>query len=116
MLVFPNCKINLGLYVTEKRGDGFHNIETVFYPIKWADVIEVLESHKNGAENFSFHWEGQSFNIPLEQQLIYKAWKLVNELRTLPPIEVHFIKNIPLGAGLGGGSSDGAHMIQVLDK
>lgn len=116
MLFFPNCKINLGLYVTEKRKDGFHNIETVFYPVRWTDAIEVLVSNKNNAEKFSLHWEIGKTDIPLENQLIYKAWKMVDELHDLPPVEVHFLKNIPMGAGLGGGSSDAAHMIRLLDE
>jgi 4-diphosphocytidyl-2-C-methyl-D-erythritol kinase len=116
MLVFPNCKINLGLYVTEKRKDGFHNIETLFYPIQWTDAIEVIAKHKNYAENFTLHWPGQYLEIALEDQLVYKAWKLVNALKPLPPIDVYFMKNIPVGAGLGGGSSDGAHMINLLDQ
>jgi len=116
MLVFPNCKINLGLYVTDKRPDGFHNIETVFYPVNWTDALEVLENTEPGAKAFSLHWPNQSMGIPLEDQLIYKAWKRVSELRPLPPVSVHFLKTIPFGAGLGGGSSDAAHMIQLLDR
>ncbi len=116
MLVFPNCKINLGLYVTDKRPDGFHNIETLFYPINWCDAIEVLENNKNNAEKFTLDWPGQKMEIALEDQLLYKAWKLVYSKKALPPIVVHFLKNIPFGAGLGGGSSDGVHLIHLLDK
>lgn len=116
MLVFPNCKINLGLYVTEKRQDGFHNIETVFYPVNWTDALEVLENKGFGAPPFDLNWPNQSVEIPLENQLLYKAWKLLSAVRSIPPVSVHFLKSIPLGAGLGGGSSDAAHMIQLLDS
>ncbi len=116
MLIFPQCKINLGLYVTEKRLDGYHNIETVFYPVDWCDALEVIENTDSNAEAFTFHWHNPNQKILLEDQLIYKAWKLVNKLKPLPPISVHFYKNIPLGAGLGGGSSDAAKMIQVLNQ
>jgi 4-diphosphocytidyl-2-C-methyl-D-erythritol kinase len=116
MLVFPNCKINLGLYVTEKRHDGFHNVETVFYPVNWTDALEVLENTRPGAQPFTLHWPNQSIDIPLENQLLYKAWKLVNGLKSLPPVSAYFLKTIPFGAGLGGGSSDAAQMILLLDK
>lgn len=116
MLAFPNCKINLGLYVTEKRSDGYHNIETVFYPVNWRDALEVLENNNAGAPAFSLNWPNQQVQIPLEQQLIYKAWKLVSGMRALPCLTVHFLKSIPFGAGLGGGSSDAAFMIHLLDR
>lgn len=116
MLVFPNCKINLGLYVTEKRPDGFHNIETVFYPVNWTDALEVLENKSPGAPAFHLNWPNQSVEIPLGNQLLYKAWKLLSAMRSIPPVSVHFLKSIPFGAGLGGGSSDAAHMIQLLDS
>jgi len=116
MLVFPNCKINLGLYVTEKRADGYHNIETVFYPVNWCDTLEILENKTSHADAFNLIWHRSQFEIPLKDQLIFKAWQLVKEKRQLPPISVHFLKNIPSGAGLGGGSSDGAFMIRALDK
>lgn len=116
MLFFPNCKINLGLYVTEKRLDGFHNIETVFYPVNWTDALEVLENKSPGAPAFELSWPNQNVEIPLENQLLYKAWKQLSVIRKIPPVSVHFLKAIPLGAGLGGGSSDAAHMIQLLDR
>ncbi len=116
MLVFPNCKINLGLYVTDKRPDGFHNIETVFYPVNWTDALEVLENKLPGSQPFSLHWPNQTVEISLEDQLLYKAWKLVSSIRSIPPLSVHFLKTIPFGAGLGGGSSDAAQMILLLDR
>ncbi len=116
MLVFPNSKINLGLYITEKRSDNYHNLETVFYPVKWQDSLEIIENKTPNAKDFKLIWHLQQFEIPLQEQLIYKAWLLVKKNHKLPPIEVHLLKNIPSGAGLGGGSSDGAHMIRLLDQ
>lgn len=114
MLVFPNCKINLGLNVVEKRPDGFHNIETVFYPIHWCDALEVLEN-KSGSGNFEYSQSGLSIEGSLETNLIYKAWQYLGEIRKIPPLKVHLHKNIPMGAGLGGGSSDAAAFINLLD-
>lgn len=114
MLNFPNCKINLGLHVTEKRADGYHNIETVFYPINWCDVLEIIESTDH---TIPFKWSqtGIAISGNTEDNLIYKAWKLINEQVTLPPLKVHLHKTLPMGAGLGGGSSDAAHFINLID-
>lgn len=114
MLSFPNCKINLGLAVTEKRADGFHNIETVFYPINWCDNLEIINNSENKA--FDLTTSGISIDGPLENNLIYKAWKLVSQIKQLPNIKVHLHKNVPMGAGLGGGSSDAAFFINLLDS
>jgi 4-diphosphocytidyl-2-C-methyl-D-erythritol kinase len=114
MLVFPNCKINLGLNVVEKRPDGFHNIETVFYPINWCDALEVIENKKS-VKDFELYFSGISIAGDLEQNLIFKAYKTIKAQFELPNIEVHLHKNIPMGAGLGGGSSDAAFFIQLLD-
>lgn len=114
MLSFPNCKINLGLAVTEKRPDGFHNIETVFYPINWCDTLEILES-KNGPD-FELTTSGIPISGSPDNNLIYKAWKAISVIKQLPPIRVHLHKNLPMGAGLGGGSSDAAFFINLLDS
>lgn len=115
MLVFPNCKINLGLNVTARRPDGFHTIETVFYPVFWNDALEIIET-KNSRKAFSYSQSGIAIDGATEQNLIYKAWKIISEQKTLPAIRVHLHKNIPLGAGLGGGSSDAASFINLLDE
>lgn len=110
MIAFANAKINLGLLVTEKRPDGYHNIETVFYPVKLYDVLEVLES-----EAFVFKAEG--LGIPESgTNLCEKAYRLLDEGYNLNPVSIHLLKNIPIGAGLGGGSSDAAQTIRLLDK
>lgn len=115
MLVFPNCKINLGLHVVSKRQDGFHSIETVFYPVNWCDALEVIESPK-GSPDFTFSHSGMSISGPSHQNLIYRAWELIKQTKNIGPLQVHLHKNIPMGAGLGGGSSDAAFFINLLDK
>ncbi|WP_317897416.1 4-(cytidine 5'-diphospho)-2-C-methyl-D-erythritol kinase [Aurantibacillus circumpalustris] len=114
MIVFPNCKINLGLHIISKREDGFHNIETVFYPINWCDSLEVLENHGSNAP-FVYSQSGLAITGTIEQNLIYKAWEIISKEKKLPTIKVHLHKNIPMGAGLGGGSSDAASFINLLN-
>ncbi len=115
MLVFPNSKINLGLNITQKRADGFHDIETVFYPVPWRDALEVIENH-NSEELFTFSQSGILIDGKKEDNLIYKAWQLLSEIKPIPAIKVHVHKNIPMGVGLGGGSADAAFFIELIDK
>ncbi|MBX3165032.1 MAG: 4-(cytidine 5'-diphospho)-2-C-methyl-D-erythritol kinase [Bacteroidetes bacterium] len=114
MIAFPNCKINFGLHVINKRSDGFHTIETVFYPVNWCDALEVIEN-KGSKESFTFSHSGLPIDGAPESNLIYKAWKLISTEKKLPPLSVHLHKNIPMGAGLGGGSSDAAAFINLLN-
>lgn len=113
MISFPNCKINLGLNVVQKRTDGFHDLETVFYPINWRDALEVIENQKENP--FLFSSTGLYIEGNTEDNLIYKAWKLISAKKKLPHIKVHLHKNIPMGAGIGGGSSDAAYFINLLN-
>lgn len=115
MIIFPNCKINLGLHVINKRADGYHDIETVFYPLNWCDALEVIEN-KELDKDFLFSQSGLPIAGTTESNLIYKAWKLISAEKKLPHIKVHLHKNIPMGAGLGGGSSDAAAFINLLTK
>ncbi|MDI1353552.1 MAG: 4-(cytidine 5'-diphospho)-2-C-methyl-D-erythritol kinase [bacterium] len=115
MIHFPNCKINLGLNVLNKRPDGFHSIETVFYPVNWCDALEILP-HDDHTQAFNYSQSGLAIEGQLENNLIYKAWKLISTESKLPPLKVHLHKNIPMGAGLGGGSSDAAFFINALNK
>lgn len=112
MICFPNAKINLGLNVTQKRTDGFHNIETIFYPIAWHDVLEVVES-SNG--DFNLHTSGIEINGAIEDNLLYKAYNIIKENSQIPPIDVYLHKTLPMGAGLGGGSADAAFFINLLN-
>jgi 4-diphosphocytidyl-2-C-methyl-D-erythritol kinase len=111
MVVFPNAKINLGLDVVEKRPDGYHNIETIFYPIGLCDVLEAVESDK-----FELTLSGIDIGGSLENNLVAKAYQLLKKDFGIPPVKVHLHKAIPTGAGLGGGSSDGAFMLKLLNK
>jgi 4-diphosphocytidyl-2-C-methyl-D-erythritol kinase len=115
MLVFPNCKINLGLQVLKKRPDGYHTIETVFYPVSWCDALEIIEN-KQSSDFFRFTYSGLKIEGKQENNLIFKAWKIITEQKKIPPIQVHLHKNIPMGAGLGGGSSDAAYFINALNE
>lgn len=115
MLVFPNSKINLGLNIVEKRPDGFHNIETVFYPLNWCDALEVIEN-QNQETSFNLSLSGLPVAGDLKQNLLYKTWQLVSHKKKLPPLNVHLHKHIPMGAGLGGGSADAAFFIKTLNK
>lgn len=113
MVVFPNAKINLGLNIVSKRSDGYHDIETLFYPIGLHDVLEVVPA-AGGRTRM------QVSGIPVEgadaDNLVLKAYRLMQECYDLPPVEISLYKAIPLGAGLGGGSADAAFMLRLLDR
>lgn len=110
MITFPNAKINLGLNIVSKREDGYHNIESCFYPIPWHDSLEVIE-----AASFAFHSYGLDIPGDTSSNLCVKAYKLLKADFDIPPIEIHLLKNIPMGAGLGGGSADGAFTLKMLN-
>lgn len=107
---FPNAKINLGLNVVSKRPDGYHNIETIFYPIPVKDALEIVR-----ADTFSFTQTGIPVDVPIEKNLVVKALNLLKSRYKIPELEVHLLKAIPFGAGLGGGSADAAFMLKLLN-
>lgn len=111
MVTFPNAKINLGLYVTAKRPDGFHNIESCFYPVQWTDILEIIP-----ADNFAFSSTGIHIPGDPATNLCTKAYHLLKKDIDLPPVHIHLHKIIPIGAGLGGGSADGAFTIKRLNS
>jgi 4-diphosphocytidyl-2-C-methyl-D-erythritol kinase len=112
MVLFPNCKINIGLNVIRKRTDGFHDLETVFYPVELRDALEVIRS-----ETFNFQLTGLPVNDTNDNNLCVKAYRLLKaDFPDLPEVSIHLHKAIPMGAGLGGGSADGAFMLSMLDK
>lgn len=117
MIVFPNAKINLGLNIVEKRNDGFHNIETVFYPIVLRDILEVIanKKYKTGEEKAIFSTSGNIIPSDGKDNLCVKAYNLLAAKYQLPPVKIHLHKAIPTGAGLGGGSADAAFMIKLLN-
>lgn len=110
MICFPNAKINLGLNVVSKRPDGYHNIETIFYPIPVKDALEIV-----GAGRFSFTQTGIPVDAPAEKNLVVKALNLLKSRHEIPELEVHLLKAIPFGAGLGGGSADAAFMLKLVN-
>lgn len=114
MLVFSGSKINLGLNIIEKRSDGFHNLESVFYPILWNDALEVLESTDN--QGIKLEFSGIPISGSANDNIIAKAYALLKKNHTLPSIKVHLHKHIPMGAGLGGGSANAVNFIELMDK
>lgn len=115
MITFPNAKINLGLNITEKRPDGYHNLETIFYPINLQDALEVTRRENNDKE-YTLHISGALLEGEPEDNLVVKAYKLLKkDYPGLLPVDIHMYKHIPAGAGLGGGSSDAACMIKLLN-
>lgn len=115
MITFPNAKINLGLNIVEKRPDGYHNLETIFYPINLQDALEVTRRENNDKE-YTLHISGSPLEGEPEDNLVVKAYKLLKKDHPgLLPVDIHMYKHIPAGAGLGGGSSDAACMIKLLN-
>lgn len=112
MVVFPNCKINLGLNVVRKRTDGYHDIETVFYPVGLKDALEVIRSTELRLNLTGLPVDGKE-----ENNLCMKAYHLLKkDFPGLPPVNIHLHKAIPMGAGVGGGSADGAFMLTLLNR
>ncbi len=109
MIAFPNAKINIGLHILEKRADGFHNLSTCFYPVGLSDVLEILPAQKQ-----AFQLSGCAAD--LGENLCEKAFQLLRKDFDLPPVGIYLQKNIPVGAGLGGGSSDAAFTIRMLNE
>jgi 4-diphosphocytidyl-2-C-methyl-D-erythritol kinase len=115
MLVFPNCKINLGLRILKKRDDGFHNLDTIFYPIPLRDALEMIQSNTN--KGVQLNTSGLPVGGNTNDNLCIKAYALLQkDFPQLPSVQMHLHKAIPMGAGLGGGSSDGAFTLQLLNN
>lgn len=110
MISFPPCKINLGLNVVLKRQDGYHEIETCFHPVPWTDILEIIPSNK-----LEFTQSGILIEGKPEDNLCVKAYELLRANFDLSPVKIHLHKVIPMGSGLGGGSSDGAHTLRLLN-
>lgn len=111
MICFPNAKINLGLNVVSKRTDGYHNIETIFYPIPVKDALEVVPASRP-----LFTQSGIPIDAPKEKNLVIRALNALQARHTIPPLEIHLLKAIPFGAGLGGGSSDAAFLLKMVNE
>lgn len=133
MTIYPNAKINLGLNVTERRSDGYHNLETVFYPIPVHDIlhVETEKEHRTGTEasvfpahctahtdeteDYTLYTAGITIDCPPEKNLVIKAFRNLKRDFDLPYLYIYMYKQIPSGAGLGGGSSDAAFMMKLLN-
>ena len=116
MIQFPHCKINLGLSILEKRKNGFHNLETVFYPVGLKDIIEITPL-SNPTQEVTFSSSGIAVPGNDADNLCVKAYQLLKKDHShLPSIQMHLHKAIPMGAGLGGGSSDATAVIKILNK
>ena len=111
MVAFPPSKINLGLNVLSKRKDGFHDLETCFYPVPWTDIIEVIP-----ANEFSFTSSGNVIPGKIEENLCVKAYDLLKRDFDISPVKIHLHKIVPVGAGLGGGSSDAAYTLRLINQ
>jgi len=111
MVSFPPCKINLGLRILRKRTDGYHDIATCFYPVPWTDILEIIP-----ADTLTFSSSGLPIPGTTENNLCVKAYALLRERFSIPPVKIHLHKIIPMGAGLGGGSADAAHTLLLLNE
>ena len=111
MILFPNAKINIGLNILSRREDGFHNLETIFYPLAIRDALEVVE-----ADQMKFTSSGLEIPGDAMDNLCLKAYYLLSKDYKLPPVHIHLHKNIPIGAGLGGGSADASFFIRLINQ
>jgi 4-diphosphocytidyl-2-C-methyl-D-erythritol kinase len=116
MIAFPNCKINLGLSIIRKRADGFHDLESIFYPVALQDALEIIQDPSPAAE-LSFTSSGAPVAGPIADNSCMKAYRILKkDFPQLPSVRMHLHKQIPSGAGLGGGSADGAFTLALLNK
>ena len=115
MITYPNAKINLGLNIVEKRPDGYHNLETVFYPINLQDALEVTDLEGEG--EYALKISGTPIEGEIDNNLVVKAYRLLKkDFPHMGLINIHMYKHIPTGAGLGGGSADAAFMLKLLNE
>lgn len=117
MIVFPNCKINLGLNILHKRNDGYHDLETIFYPVSICDSLEIIENKQTSwSPAFPFTSSGISIAGNPSSNICVKAYKLLKkDFPSLPSLQIHLHKVIPAGAGLGGGSADAAFTLKAIN-
>ncbi len=116
MVTFPNAKINLGLNIVEKRPDGYHNLETLFYPVALQDVLEATPRNTDADGNYSITMFNAPFEGKSEDNLVIKAYNALAADYTLPGLDFFLHKNIPTGAGLGGGSADAAFALKMINE
>ncbi len=113
MLSFPNCKINIGLYITERRPDGYHNLETIFYPLQIKDALEIIPTDNEP----QLHLSGKAVAGATTDNLVWKAWQLLKQQYPdkVANFNIYIHKTIPMGAGMGGGSADATFMLMLIN-
>jgi 4-diphosphocytidyl-2-C-methyl-D-erythritol kinase len=118
VIVFPNCKINLGLHILHKRSDGYHDIETVFYPIPLTDILEITEYKSlQKTPSIPITRSGYVIDGDVSNNLCVKAYKLLKrDFPNLPHVQIHLHKSVPTGAGLGAGSADATFTLKLLNE
>ncbi|WP_046245801.1 4-(cytidine 5'-diphospho)-2-C-methyl-D-erythritol kinase [Hymenobacter terrenus] len=115
MLTFPNAKLNLGLYVTERRADGFHSLQSVFLPLPWTDVLELLPAPVGQPTSITL--TGRPIPGDPATNLCVRAYELLQaDFPQLPPVQLYLHKIVPIGAGLGGGSADAAFALKAANE
>lgn len=110
MISFPNAKINLGLYITQKRPDGYHNLESIFYPVACTDALEIINANQLNFSSSGIAIPGQELD-----NICVKAYHLLQKHFNLPPVHIHLHKAVPIGAGMGGGSANAAFTLKMLN-
>ena len=113
LTLYPNPKINLGLRVVSRRDDGYHNIETIMYPLLHTDWLDRLDIERS--DRFAFTQSGITVDCDEEHNLVVRAYRLLEHDYSLPPVHIHLNKHIPFGAGLGGGSADAAFTLRAVN-
>lgn len=113
MVVFPNAKINIGLKITGRRADGYHEISTVMVPVPWCDILEIVPSQ---GDEIVLSISGRPINCKPGQNIVMKAYEMLDRTIQLPPVEIYLHKVIPDGAGLGGGSADASFALTAINR
>jgi 4-diphosphocytidyl-2-C-methyl-D-erythritol kinase len=116
LIIYPNAKINIGLKVLNKRPDGYHNLESVMIPVPWYDALEIIPASATQTEQVRFSSSGLAVPGNAQDNLCVRAYDLLKNHYDLPPVQMHLHKVVPMGAGLGGGSSDGAFTLKALNS
>ena len=115
MITFPNAKINLGLNIVEKRPDGYHNLETLFYPVALQDILEITPCKEDATEKYTLTMYDAPFDGNIDDNLVIKAYNALAADYSLPQLDFFLYKKIPTGAGLGGGSADAAFALKMIN-
>ena len=116
MVLFPPAKLNLGLHITGKREDGYHNLESVFLPIAWTDMLEVVRAEDVPRGQARFTWTGLPIPGESQNNLVTRAHGLLANDHDLPGLSVHLHKILPMGGGVGGGSADGTYTLRAINE